>query len=315
MDEIGTILREAREMKNLSLGEVQEQIRINQRYLHALEEGEYEKLPTPVHVRGFLRNYARFLELDPAPLLERYGSQQGNGRGARAHSNGSPAAPLEPRADQPFFNPVNVNLDGAPDGAESTVRLVIIVALLITIGLAASRFVPLLRGQGDGRDNLQAVVETVLSDAEEADADTAALTADGEGDGAAPQPDDGGPEESLMPEATSMPLIPTGRNNPDAAATVAAAPTRPSLPATMERIRLQLDITERTWMRVTIDGEIVFEDQVTQEDGPFEWEAESEASLLTGNAAGIFVTINDTQLGKLGGRGEVVDESWQTTAQ
>ena len=311
MDEIGTILREAREMKNLSLGDVQEQIRINRRYLHALEEGAYERLPTPVHVRGFLRNYARFLELDPAPLLERYGSQQSNGRRARASSNGQPTAgvPQETRADQPFFNPVNVNLDGAPDGAESTVRLVIIVALLITIGLAASRFVPLLRGQGDGRDNLQAVVENVLADPEEADTETAEVA------GSAGAEPDGEVENSLMPEATSMPLIPTGRNNPDAAATVAAAPTRPALPATLERIHLQLDITERTWMRVTIDGEIVFEDQVTQEDGPFEWEAESEASLLTGNAAGIFVTINETQLGKLGGRGEVADESWQTTSQ
>jgi cytoskeletal protein RodZ len=72
MDELGDILREAREMKGLTLGDVQDEIRINSRYLQALEEGEYTALPTAVHGRGFLRNYARFLDLDPRPLLERF---------------------------------------------------------------------------------------------------------------------------------------------------------------------------------------------------------------------------------------------------
>ena len=72
MDEFGHILREARETKGLTLAEVQDQIRINARFLDALERGDYEMLPTPVHVRGFLRNYARFLGLDPRPLVDRY---------------------------------------------------------------------------------------------------------------------------------------------------------------------------------------------------------------------------------------------------
>ena len=37
----------------------------------------YNALPSPVHVRGFLRNYARFLGLDPQPLLDRYLVVQG----------------------------------------------------------------------------------------------------------------------------------------------------------------------------------------------------------------------------------------------
>jgi hypothetical protein len=66
-------------------------------------------------------------------------------------------------------------------------------------------------------------------------------------------------------------------------------------------------------MRVTVDGEIVFEGLARKGDGPFEWLAEEETQLLTGNAIGIFVTLNDIELGKLGGRGEVVDETWSTT--
>jgi hypothetical protein len=288
-------------MKGLTLADVQDEIKINSRFLDALERGDYSTLPTPVHVRGYLRNYARFLELDPAPLLERYEAN------VRQQPQAAPAAPPEEpepvpapsvQPEQPFFNPVNVELHGEAGGADSTVRLVIIVALLVTIGLAVSRFLPMVRGQGDGRDNLPAMIESILAgDEEEATGETA------------PE------EEGLMPATTSEPILPTGRNNPDAQSTVQAAPspTRPRLPATMDEILLRLDITERTWMRVTVDGEIVFEDQVTQGDGPFEWEALEEAQLLTGNAAGVFITINGTEIGKLGGRGEVQEQTWTTT--
>ena len=306
MDELGNILREAREMKGLTLADAQEETRINARFLEALEEGEFEKLPTPVHVRGFLRNYARFLELEPEPLLERYEVHHGrrplpaSSSPTQARPAISPDAPLEPRVDQPFFDPVNQDLDGsAQSGAESTVRLVIIVALLITVGLAASRFVPMLLGNGDGQDNLPQMIEAIMAgDGEEA---TAEVTPTGalEGDG---------------PAVTSEPIQPTERNNPDAVATQQnVSPTRPALPATLESIHLRLDITERTWIRVTIDDEVVFEDQVTQGDGPLEWDAEEEAHLLTGNAAGVFVTINETEIGRLGGRGEAIEEAWQTT--
>lgn len=74
MNELGHILREARETKGYTLEDVQEEIRINAKYLKSLENGDYNALPTPVHVRGFLRNYARFLGLDPQPLLDRYES-------------------------------------------------------------------------------------------------------------------------------------------------------------------------------------------------------------------------------------------------
>ena len=301
MDELGNILREAREMKGLTLSDVQDEIRINSRYLHALEVGDYSILPTAVHGRGFLRNYARFLELDPRPLLERFDA---NLRQQQPAAPASLSPTIATRSDQTFFNPVNLDLEGnAVGGPERKMRIVIILALLITIGLAASRFVPMLRGNGDGRDNLPALIESLLA------TDTPEPSAADAVDGGAQ------PGEGNLPAATSQPILPTERNNPEAAGTAAVAtpPINPALPATMESIRLRLDITERTWVRVTIDGEVVLEDQVTQDDSPFEWEASTDAQLLTGNAAGVFVTINDVEIGRLGGRGEVAEQQWTTT--
>ena len=69
---LGVELREARRARALSLDEVQRATRIAHRYLEALEQEDFAALPAPVFARGFLRSYAQYLGLDPAPLVARY---------------------------------------------------------------------------------------------------------------------------------------------------------------------------------------------------------------------------------------------------
>jgi cytoskeletal protein RodZ len=129
MDELGHILREARDTKGLTLSEVQEQTRISQRYLEALEVGDYDLLPSPVHVRGFLRNYARFLNLDPEPLLERY--EFGQSQRPRKKQPPQITNPVEPVAppvstlpqEQIFFDPVNMEVDAGYQRSSGPIQL------------------------------------------------------------------------------------------------------------------------------------------------------------------------------------------------
>lgn len=71
MQDIGAILRERREALGLNLADVEAGIRIRQKYLAALESDDWHQLPGEVVGRGFLRNYARFLDLDPETLMDR----------------------------------------------------------------------------------------------------------------------------------------------------------------------------------------------------------------------------------------------------
>lgn len=68
----GSVLREERRSQGLSQEEVGEELRLPVRYVNALETGEYSKLPGDTFARGYLRNYAVFLDIDPVPLLEAY---------------------------------------------------------------------------------------------------------------------------------------------------------------------------------------------------------------------------------------------------
>lgn len=74
MGELGELLRSTREAKGLSLGQAEEATRIRRRYLEALEAEDFEQMPAEVYVRGFLRNYALYLGLDPEEVLEHRGT-------------------------------------------------------------------------------------------------------------------------------------------------------------------------------------------------------------------------------------------------
>jgi len=65
----GPLLAAARTAQNLSVADVARQLKLSASQVTALEAGEYERLPGPVFVRGFVRNYARLLKMDPDRLL------------------------------------------------------------------------------------------------------------------------------------------------------------------------------------------------------------------------------------------------------
>lgn len=67
----GASLAAAREDMNLSVADVARHLKLTPAQVEALEEGAYERLPGRVFVRGFLRNYAKLLGVDPQPLLRR----------------------------------------------------------------------------------------------------------------------------------------------------------------------------------------------------------------------------------------------------
>jgi transcriptional regulator with XRE-family HTH domain len=65
----GAILRRAREARGLSIADVVQVIRFSTHQIEALERDDYASLPGATSVRGLVRNYARLLKLDAAPLL------------------------------------------------------------------------------------------------------------------------------------------------------------------------------------------------------------------------------------------------------
>ena len=75
MPNIGALLQKARSARGLELEEVAEATRIHIRYLAALESECFDELPGGAYARSFLREYAKYLGLDPELFLEELDSR------------------------------------------------------------------------------------------------------------------------------------------------------------------------------------------------------------------------------------------------
>lgn len=136
--DLGGVLRERREAMGASLAEVETATRIRQKYLAALEADEWHLLPGEVVGRGFLRNYAIYLGLDPTEVVERRRTVADPALTA-ALSGTSAGSPLPPERVIDY-RPKDVLLKDEPEGIQqrelrvgpffTVVLLVGVVALL-----------------------------------------------------------------------------------------------------------------------------------------------------------------------------------------
>lgn len=69
---VGEKLSALRRERGKSLAEIESATKIMGRMLSALENERWEELPASVYVRGYIRNYAQALGVDPEPLLAEY---------------------------------------------------------------------------------------------------------------------------------------------------------------------------------------------------------------------------------------------------
>ena len=66
---VGEQLRLAREARGLQLADIAQMLKLGQRQVEALEGGDWKGLPGNTFIRGFVRNYARLIQIDAAPLM------------------------------------------------------------------------------------------------------------------------------------------------------------------------------------------------------------------------------------------------------
>src|SRR5581483_5969647 len=95
MSSIGEALRRERIRRNLDLDQISTELRISPRFLEAIEEDDFEKLPAGVFAKSFVRQYARLLELDD----EEMAAEVGRILEPRALSADAPASQIPPPPD------------------------------------------------------------------------------------------------------------------------------------------------------------------------------------------------------------------------
>ena len=130
---VGETLQLARERKGVDLFRAERDTKIRLRYLSALEDGDYAELPAPVYTKGFLRNYAIYLGLEPEEILDRWRDEMEQMRTATRVAVVPPPMPL--------LEPGGRRLTITPSMIVAGLVALVVLAFVGYIGIQFMRFV------------------------------------------------------------------------------------------------------------------------------------------------------------------------------
>jgi cytoskeletal protein RodZ len=266
---IGRDLRRRRELLSLTPEEVERHIHIKAEFIVALEQGDLSRLPSAVQTRGMLANYSDFLDLDTDALLLRFADSLQASHRVRYPK--APGSARQPVAVKPKLPPLRS-----------------FMATDVIFGLAVVVMVVALIAWGLGRVFQEQAAPLALPTAPSISDVLAGTSAPPLNQQVTLIPVDDTPlspvESTLAPEATEE-----------------AVAFDPAVP-----VSLTVVATERTFMRVLVDGKEIFNGRVTP-GVAYSYAATTTIQILTGNGAALRVTYNGRDLGLLGNFGQVVE--------
>ena len=251
---VGARLRVAREMRQLSVDEVALALKLGARQVEALENGNWQALPGETFIRGFVRNYARMLQIDSGPLMD--------------HLDATLEKPVDslhvPEGRQAVM----------PSGQPRRDRTVVVAGLVLVV-LAALAYVLLPSDLSALREKAQGLIDSVsrkepVPEPVVSEAPAAAQVA----------------ESVFPPGATPQQVM-----NPQAQAPTELAPAKLAAPVVntpaLADAPLRFVFANESWVEVRDrDNKVVYSqrnaagtEQSVNGQGPF--------SLVIGNAAGV----------------------------
>lgn len=265
--EIGMQLRERRELISLTMEEVERHTRLRAVFVKALEDGAFDRLPSPVQTRGMLANYATFLDLDVDTILLRFADALQARRREKYAETPREKIQTQVKPSMPFLRTFI-----AGDLIFGVAIITILVALAIW---------------GVGR---------VVSLQEEQAEPTAPSIVDVLGD------DDLLPTASAEVTfvAVDDPALATA-----AAGEVESFVTEVGTSEVAANVTVSVFALERVFVRISVDGEIAFEGRMAPGENKV-FNAENQVVILTGDGSALRITYNGRDLGLMGGAGEVV---------
>ncbi|EFK10526.1 conserved hypothetical protein [delta proteobacterium NaphS2] len=291
---LGALLRKEREKKGFNYAQISQQTRMRPHFVAAIENEDWDLLPAPTLVKGFIKSYARVLSLDEERLLDLYREETGTNDFSQKFVLPS----IAQRKKWPF----------------------VIVGLLLLLAAASAYyyawlFLPGMHGAADnGSVKTQPLPDHEKPLAPEGQRKREAVEAVTV------------IEENMLPTANLQGNLRAPAENPEArekpknlegelpkSAVSRSLPEEkpglevPSAAVETESLKLHLKgfVTERTWLRISIDGMKPKEYVFGPSDRP-EWKAEKGFELLIGNAGGIALEFNGKKMDNLGKQGQVI---------
>ena len=267
---VGYTLRQERERQNLSINDIEQGTSIRAVYIEAIENGEYDKLPGAVYTKGFIKNYAKFLEMDAEAAAKEFAADMAELSAENEAANATNVAEenisekkVEPTPSKPEKKSIGYSIQN--EGRSSSNKLIFAAVILIA-ALAGGLWSWLSSSEGD-----VAKVDPPVKQ-----------------------------EQPIAQE-------PTPKTDPTPVASANPEPEQPKTPS--DKVAIQARFNDRCWALVTVDGAVV-QEGVIDGGQTLSWEGKENVTFRLGNAGAVEFFQDGKSLGVQGGVGDVVDKTF-----
>lgn len=261
---IGNTLKETRTKKALTLDDVHAKIKIHPRVLQLLEEGKFDKLPSPLFAKSFLRSYADFLGVNAEEVLDAYEKTAGSVMAKEAADDQVLfIKTVEERKEEEFAHKNLFN------GALLVGGIVVGVFLL---SMAVGRMADMVKQKKLPNPSAWITHKPLTGEAAKAAKPMAAASTTVKPEAPKKKSD----EWVRSPEEGNFPKI--------------------SKKAPLE---LRLRALDNVWIRILADGKTLYQG-ILGRNAVETWTAKDTLEIWTGNAANMFLSVNRFSLGSPG---------------
>ena len=296
-EEIGSVLKAAREASGASLDDVSALLKIRSVHLQALEEDDFDNLPGSVYAIGFIRTYANHLGLNGAEFIGRY-----------------KIATMPPHQEEGGYNPQT-----EVEPVSGALKIAIAV-----IGVFAFYILWLIAGGAGGSDPETMTASAPAAQQEKIETPKAETPpAEVAQPAARPKTEETQNAESQTPAAAALPSNAPSPN--DTTAVIPEADPLASEPAVevqsigslpqpasdtideaAANAEIEIRALRRTWMRIEDpDGKVLFSSIIREGEG-FTFGAADSYTLATRDAGALEYRVNEQQVGAVGRRGQIL---------
>jgi cytoskeleton protein RodZ len=304
----GDLLRQQREALRLDLDDVAAALRIKPDYLAALEAGRPDLLPGPTYAIGFVRTYSEYLGLDGGEILRRF----------KAESTG-----LDAKPDLAF--PMPLGERSIPGGGMLLVALILVLCgygtwyylstversrpervAEVPIGLLPPSSAP-PASEAAARPSAETATETQLPVRSGAEFRTPAST--GSGPGPTGEPAAGpavAPPEKAPAASTAASTLPPA----PPPVLIGLAPTTQGDGARADgvvggTVRIVIRATAESWIKIRDANQTVLREGFLKAGETYDVPDRPGVSMRTGNAGGLYITVDGKPVPPIGGMGAV----------
>ncbi|MBW4592051.1 MAG: DUF4115 domain-containing protein [Brasilonema angustatum HA4187-MV1] len=268
--EIVAHLRKVREERSVRLEELAAYTRIRPAILQAMEEGRFEELPESIYVQGFIRHYGDAIGLDGAALAQSVANI--------------------------CLTPEESNHDNQVVDEKPTIYIPLFVPYVLLLAVASLGLFYLLNPQRSVQSSSQNNLSPLAAEQKAKSATvTSSLTSS--------KPKASPRVTSSKTKALSPALTTT--ITPTPLPTLTNITPTPSLQAqTTTPVEVTLELQDKSWVRVKVDGKTEFEGELNKGEKKT-WTAKKELMVRSGNAGAVLISTNKKQPTPLGGVGSV----------